>query len=330
MLTALGLCFALFCRTASAQNTSITDTIIIIPNENVKILLLGNSLVEIAEYTASDSVITLLINDIDAASSSPDFPKNSLVMHYFIHANGKRRLKAESEDFVEPEINISKEIESLDLNLPPYLYTIHDLSTGIEMKIYIKDPELLGTLKLVNMNEALAIVGNDKKLLRRHYRVDISKSNDVWSVVNRVRFNVDQLEIEPSIGLGLLGNKWSPAAAYSLYLMFTDKHGAPSVKVGFTGNSFSFIDKLDEKLSDYYIVSMYKIAFKFNYSDEREKPRWLGITGGIVDTDNNNPLNNKMVYSLTYDLVVPLSISLDFIPFSNKKSVAGVSLLFNL
>lgn len=329
MLTALGLCLAVICP-SSAQDVNINDTIIISPNEDAKILLLGNSLREIAEYSSVDTVIAFLIEDLQTAAANPDFPRNSLVTHYFIHESGKRRLKAQREDFAEPELNVEREVESLNLDLPPYLFHVHDLSKTIDIKIYIKDPEKLSLLKDAHIANAFIIVKEDKKTLRNHYRLGITRSGDSWIIKDKVRYTIDQLQIEPAFGVGAIGDKWSPCSQLGVYMMFTDKHGQPSVKAGASASAYAFHDDFFNDFDGAYVlVSIYKLEFKFNQFRTRKIPQWLGLGIGWSDSSKGYPLDKKTVVSITSEIISPLKVSFDMIRVNKHSSVNGFTLLFS-
>src|ERR1700722_16580318 len=139
----LGLFLAITCHYATAQTggeyLANHDTILINLSPDAKIVLMGNDMQGIAKYMRLDTLKTLLIEDIRKAKLSPNYPAESHNTHYFIARSGKRRLKAESDDY-QGEINVGKEKFEMRLNLPAYMYTIHDMTTGYETYIYVTAP----------------------------------------------------------------------------------------------------------------------------------------------------------------------------------------------
>ncbi len=141
---ALVLCFVFSTGSIYAQtNTPDNDTILMLIRDRVKVMFIGNDLSEMADFKKVDSLKVLFINDLEEARKQSSYPMDSRTTHYFVHPNGKRRLKAENEDYSESDIDLTAEKSSLGLDLPPYLYIIHDFSSNYELRIYLEHPEEL-------------------------------------------------------------------------------------------------------------------------------------------------------------------------------------------
>ncbi|MES2689478.1 MAG: hypothetical protein V4658_03695, partial [Bacteroidota bacterium] len=107
------------------KQVSFADTLVLKLNAGNKILFIGDNFKEMANYTQADSIKTLFMNDLDQALSKGQLSKETQKVYYFIHANGKRRLKAENPDYNENSVDVAYEIKRLDLELPKYEYHIY-------------------------------------------------------------------------------------------------------------------------------------------------------------------------------------------------------------
>ncbi|MGZ4118973.1 MAG: hypothetical protein ACXVPY_15900, partial [Bacteroidia bacterium] len=282
MFQALWACFALASATVSAQTSSksaFNDTIIFMPDTQSKVILIGDQLSEMSSYKKIDSIKTLFINDMEEARKQASFPVNSKTTHYFVSPSGKRRLKAESEDYPEQEIDVAKEKRSLDLDLPPYEYIIHDFSSNYECQIYLKDPEQLKGLKDVNFSESLITIANNKKLFRKNFRLDLEKDGSAWKIKNKFGPpSSETIEMTGTFGASLIGGKLSPLASAALWFAHTNKHNIPVFKAGLCFSSNIFTDLKDEKFSDLTALRTYEIKFLVDMSGAKKaKPQWFGL-----------------------------------------------------
>src|SRR4051812_18412054 len=161
MLFALWACLALsetvFCAEEESKK-DLRDTIVIIPDTNIKVVFIGHDMKAMSTFARIDTVKNMLINDIAKASLREGYPKAAKTTHYFVSSEGKRRLKAETEDYLEQGVDVEKEKRSLMLGLLPYAYYIHDLESGYELQLYIADPAQINSLGSYKLGDAIATI----------------------------------------------------------------------------------------------------------------------------------------------------------------------------
>ncbi|MEO8150251.1 MAG: hypothetical protein ABI723_21635 [Bacteroidia bacterium] len=336
MLFALGLCYALNINNSNAQALSMDmdesanvainyrDTILIRPDATTQVLFLGKNLDEMINYTGLDSLKNLLVADVDKARTQPGYPAQSKLTHYFVHPNGKRRLKAESEDYAEPQVNVADEERSLYLDLLPYQFIIYDFAKNYRIHIYLKNPDDLNKLASVNFKDALIAASLNKKTVKHSYRIDALKSNDNWKVENSYGNKLDQLESGFAIGVNLIGSRLSPLANFDLSLIFNNKYNHPFIKTGFSYSVSSFSNWDNSEITDLCILSSYDLKFLTNLS--QDKTHWFGVQFGIMDNyKSSSPFDNKFKFGFVSEGFGRLNYSLDVILFEKKQSIYGLT-----
>ena len=327
--------FALSISVAQAdddnENKTYRDTIVLAPDENTKVLFIGNNLKEMVKYTRLDSLKLLLIEDIKKAEKQANYPMAPKTTHYFVTATGKRRLKTEGEDFLEPEVNVEKERQSLELNLPPYTYIIHDLAANYECYIYVKDSGQIKALSNESFNDALSSIASDKKLLRHTFRVDLEKKNDLWKLQDHYRSTEDLIELTPSFGLGLIGNQWSPTLGGDVQLMLSNRYGKPAFKSAFGLSGYTFMQSNNNEISGLNFVTAYCFKFSGNLSSlspGSSKAKWAGLEGGWMKASRGGSLDGAYKIGFLSEGFSVFNFSFDIIRTKNKNSIYGVTLMF--
>ncbi len=323
-------CSAALTAQTEKENQQIKDTIIFTPDAQTKVILTGDELKQMVKYKKIDSLKLLFISDLEEARKQPAFPVNSKTTYYFVSANGKRRLKAESEDYTEQEINIATEKKSLDLNLPPYEYIIYDFSNNYECHIYLKDPEQISALKNINFGESFTAIEKNKKLMMRNYRVDLAKEDNRWKVKDSASLKSMSIYVGPAFGMSLIGSKASPMINVNAIFEKNYKNGIPFYKfgIGYTANVFT--EMTDKKLSDLTLLSSYEIKYMLNYNlrTSNSKPKWIGPEIGWLTEQHNGPLNNKFKAGIIMDGVGPVGFSFDVI-FLQPRVMTGITVRLN-
>ncbi|MEO6904382.1 MAG: hypothetical protein ABI315_14680 [Bacteroidia bacterium] len=353
MLKALGACFTLmtlvihaqldpstrrkFFNNGTDQTLILNDTIIFTPDAQTKIFFIGDNLKRMVAFGKIDSLKTLLINDLEEAKKNPSFPVDSKMTHYFVHPNGKRRLKTESADYIEQEVNVAKEKQSLNLDLSPYGYIIHDLSNDYEIQIFVKEPAQISALKDVNFNESIAVVAENRKLQKKNFRLDIEKTQQGWTVRNKFSVkNNSSIVLVPAIGVSLIGSRWSPIFGADVLYMYSNKHARPIFKTGFGWLPYTFTDLKDDKLSDLSLISCLELKFLWNASLKTSaKSKWAGFQVGWLQdktyawTGNTafqhpGPLNNAFKVGFLLEGIGPFNFSIDQV-YLNLTLIYGVT-----
>ncbi len=331
---ALWACFALLLNTnalckdnddAYISDNTDKDSIIINPMPGIKIILLGKNTSDLELYNNLDSMKTLFLADVDLAMKNGTFPNTSKVTHYFVHPNGKRRLKAENEDYIESAVNVQKELQSMSLELPAYEYIIYALGNDYEFHIYLKDPSDLSKVSSINLKDALAAALEDKKIIRQSTKIEIEKTNEHWTIKDHSRDKTDLLELTPAFGMSLIGSRWSPMAAFNLSIILDDKYGNAYIKTGLSYSVNSFADWSSEKFTNLNIVATYGLRYMMSVAGTKKV--WLGLQGGYMKSyEKEGPLHDKYKAGITSEGFGVLNFDFDVIFLGNKESIYGLTL----
>lgn len=341
MLLALGLCYALMVNNSNAQSAfanetfdaldkgiNYRDTIMIIPDSTCKVLLIGKELNEMINYSAIDSIKNLLIADVEKARKQAAYPAQAKLTYYFVHPNGKRRLKAESEDYMEPQVNVDDEERSLYLDLPPYEFIVYDFKAAYRCQIYLKNPNDLKKLASISFKDALVAASLKKKTVNKSYRIDLTKSDDNWKVENSYANKLDEIELGYSAGLSLIGSRWCPMIDLNLSLILNDKYRHPQFKIGLAYGIYSYADWNKTEITNLAYLSSYDLRMMFNLSLDKQK--WIGIQGGLITTgfESQSSLYNKFKMGIVSEGLGPLNLSLDVIFIKKKEALYSLTLKF--
>ena len=335
MLLASWIFFALTLKTAQASdedqstNESIRDTIILTLDESTKVLLIGDDIKSMVKYSRLDSLKTMLIEDVKKAQKQTGYPTTPKTTHYFVTADGKRRLKTESEDFLEPEVNVEKEKQALSLNLPPCVFIIHDLATNTDSYLYVKDPGQLARLQDENLSDGLNALAKDKELQRHYFRIDLEKESGQWKVKDKHNHRQDMLELSPTFGLGMIGSQWSPTIGANISLLFTNKYSHPTWKAQFGLSAFSFTPMNLTELSSVSLVQSYNFRIMGNmYMDEprSSKTKWFGLEAGWLKAPSGSILDKAYQFGIHTEGHGPFDFSIDVIKTKNKTTLYGATL----
>src|SRR4051812_31520388 len=113
VLLALWTCYILSSLTARSEETDsdkqFTDTIVMVADTNIKIVFIGSSMQDLSKYNRIDTITNMFIDDLKKAKMRADYPKSPKTTHYFINENNKRRIKTESEDYLEQAVDVERE-----------------------------------------------------------------------------------------------------------------------------------------------------------------------------------------------------------------------------
>ncbi len=333
MLNASWACFALILlnlNLATAEEVVKKDTIQFNSDQGCKILFIGDNVVQMTGFTGIDSLVSMLNDDLRKASAQSDFPSNPRIVHYFVTENGKRRLKAEDNESMEPPVDINAEKQSLLLDLPSNVYFIYDLKDNYEIRIYVNDKKQLESL-VTNFQVGLKVIKDDIKSIKSNYKVTLNRSATGWVVVDKQRKRNDMIEMSPNFGLGLIGNTWSPSVGADLSLIFSNKYGLASVKFGATFSGFTFAVNGGMDFSKINFVQSFGLKAMYNISDSYDhsyKSRWVGLSGGMLKADKNSILNKSYKFGFVAEGFGAFNFSFDAIIVGKKKSVYGLTMVF--
>jgi len=332
MLTAIWILFALTSLKMYAQEEGVhvsgltptekgfNDTLVITLKGSDKILFIGDELKQMTKYEKADSLKQLFITDYEKAVNDHSLSKDVQLVYYFVHPSGKRRLKAENPEFTDNRIDPAYEIKRLNLDLPKFQYCIHDLNTGYEFQIYISNPEdLKATLNSVNLNDAIRFTGNDKKVLRRTYKLELIGENNTFKISRQTHGRQDAIWLGPSLGVGVLGNTIAPIAGFDMMLSLSDKYSVGKFKTGLGFTVFPFVNSLNNETMGVSFVHSYDLKFLFNQNTgTKEKSNWIGLEGGIMKSYGMSSYNNAAKFGILYEGNSSFIYSFDMIMDKNK------------
>ncbi|MBK6447031.1 MAG: hypothetical protein IPO39_13175 [Bacteroidetes bacterium] len=331
LLIAIGLCFALIHSKLRADDpvsmTQCKDTLFFSPVPDCQVFLIGNDLSALSMYSKMDSIKSLFLDDLSKAREQHLYPEGSRLTHYFVHPNGKRRLKAENADYLEKEIDPEAEKRSLSLELLPFAYFIYDLEKDITCEIYLNDPTLLLQLEAVSFTDAIRSLNTDKKSMRKFYRIDLEKNGTEWQHKQEIGQHLDFLEMTPSFGFGIIGGAWSPVMGAHLSLTFNDKYGFPEYKTGASLSGHLFADYSNKRFSNFYSVMDFEINFMVNLSKSKSaKAKWFGLQGGLLKSKYGGSLEGAYKVGVISEGFSVLNYSFDLIRDKNKNYLYGITL----
>jgi len=342
MLLASGIFFALAPLKILAQEDGVNvvglapvaemfnDTLVIKLRGSDKILLIGKDLKQMVKYQKADSMKQLFISDFEKALNNHSINKEVQLVHYFIHGSGKRRIKAENPEYSDNRIDPAYEIKRLDLDLPKYQYIIHDLNSGYEIQIYMNDPdELKAELNSVNLYDAIHFAGNDKKILRRTYKLEMTGENNVYKITGKTHGRQDVLSLGPTLGVGVLGNVIAPVAGADLTLSLTDKYSVGKYKFGLGYEVFPFANNIvSGEVSSLSWVQTINLKFLTNINaGTKDKAYWMGLQGGSMKSSNMISYNNAFEFGILIEGNGAFNYSFDFIR-DKEKTLYGLTVKF--
>jgi hypothetical protein len=326
------LCFANYSGwKAQTTENKLQDSIILQPQPAVKIILTGAPLKELLNYKRIDTLLRLFKTDFAIAQESQLAP-GTKVVHYLVNTNGKRRMKAESEDFQEPAFNLHKEANAMLMELPAYGYYLYDLKYGIEVQIFCSSPEQLKGLDLEELKDVLQSQKLKKTEVRRTRSYVIRKNESAWNGAARIFAPKDVLEINATFGLGVIGSKLSPETGVKIAILQTNRYGQPKWTAGLSFNLNLLTDFSNGDFTGIHAIQSLNGFFMASGSGIGEGLwKWVGVQAGYVFNSpgilNKSPklgiLTTFKGYQLgfhTYFLPRPLQ--------GNQSVLYGLSFLF--
>lgn len=294
----LSLGLALLCFThLRAENPVFRDTILIQASNNLKVLLIGDELADLLKYQRGDSIKTLFLSDWKQAQEK-GMTGNARETHYLVHPSGKRRFKAESEDFQEPAFQLEKEKLRMSLNLPASVYYLYDVVANVDIQIFVAQPENLNALSDLRLSELLLLPVADRYSLKRSTGIAINKTEDKWEVLWRQWAPKDQIELNSLFGASLLGSKLSPEVGFRLALVRADKYGEPDWSVGLSYNLNLLTSYSNNDFSDIHVLRSINAHWMMNRGGSGAAMwKWIGLQAGYVHL-SPGVLNNSIKVGL--------------------------------
>lgn len=303
--------------TNNTSHPTFGDTLLIQLSSGGRVLITGLSLMELKELgTHAEKIKTLFVNDLMQAINNKQILPDAEDVHYFVLSEQKRRLKAEAAEYTQNRVDVAYETNRLLLDLPKYHYAIHDIPHEMTVDIFVGNPDsLLKQLGEVSFAEAIAKAVEKKKLLRRYSKVEIGTDSNYYRIINKPVNRLDMLEFSPIVGVGLIGNTWSPVMGGQLEIRFANKYHMPFLKAGVDLSGFAFTEFSKGELTDMKILTSYnaKLLFNLNPNLRSGKPYWLGIQGGYINMPGNKTFNGATKFGFVIDGIGAFSYSFEYI-----------------
>lgn len=303
-LLALGLCFALtFPLLAQEKEMKETDSVYITPFAGSKIILVGKNMEKLLKENNLEVLKNKFIQDYQESAKDKDFPATAKNIIYLAGQDGRRRLKAVPDETVP--VKVEDEIESFKSNLPAYHYTIYDLTKNYEYHIYVKDPDDLDSLKSIDLTALIAGSKYPNRFLAFRYAkaLEIVPTDTGFYFKNISSSHLDQLEIVPTVGLGLINSSLSPNIGGDAYIHHFNKYGKSSFKTGFSYSFNMLADYQNKKFSNFTPISSYSLFFIQDL-----KVIGFGVSlgkyssGKIFGSEQKNSLDKAWKFGIISDL----------------------------
>lgn len=301
------------------------DTIEIRLQGTDRVFFVGADMEKMAKYQKADSIKTLFLNDWQQAVEKGSVDSSASEVYYFVSEGGKRRLKAESPEFTETKVDPSEEMRKLSMDLPKYTYTVYDMSSGYRFIIYGSDPSrLMDELANTSFDRNIAEAGKVKKDVRKNYKLNMDGST--YAITGRQsKRHLASIEAVPLMGAAVLENRPVPGLGGDIYFRANDKYGSGLFKAGVGIRFYPLVEMSKGEVTDMKVVQFYDLQLKMNVNETHGKETWLGIHGGLIDSDAQR-FKNTWQFGFSYDGNGPFNYSIDFIGGGKKGSPISVSI----
>ncbi len=330
MLLALGLCFAFTFQTFAQENKQ-QDSIYITPFAGCKIVLVGKSIDKLLKENNLEVLKNKFIEDYRESAKDKDFPAGAKCMIYLASQDGRRRLKAAPDENMP--LNIEQEMTIFKSDLPPFHYTIYDLTKAFEYHIYVKDPEDLQKLATVNCTQLLAhATGADALKLKKYVSIEVGPTDTGFAIQQQRRNGMDAISLSGFVGAGLINSSFAPTIGLDVEFIKLNKYRKANFKVG---SSYSFnvmADYQNKSFYNFYKFHSQDLHFLKNLSHTKED-FFLGLSIGKYFTDKlfGSAMNGSLDKAWKFGVInqfKSFGIAYDFIYDKNKTRNAAITLRY--
>jgi hypothetical protein len=309
-------------QAANAQETSKEpgDTVIIYLEGRNQVHITGMRLERIHEYKRADSLMSLFMTDVAKAFEKGALTGENRNVHYLVAATGQRRLKISADPYTEEAFDIEREKKRMELDLPPYQYTIYDLPENVEITFYLEDTTKLALISNIEIDMALKKV-SEADDLKNITRMNVKRENGQLVATGKRPKPSDSIELAPWLGVMMIGNSPSPMWSADLALHLRNKYGVPYLRTGVSYSSFALVNYSDAKFTNLRVGDEISAFVLFNLGTGRRNVHWFGAEVGYVSIYNKStPFRNGVSFGIltTYDKVV-LSLGA-LVPMNDRKN----------
>lgn len=326
------LCLALLPRLSAQTKTAVLqDSILLMPQKDIKVIVIGKELKTLVNYKRTDSILQLFLSDFDKALQQ-GLSETTKVTHYLVHPSGKRRFKVENEDYQESLFSLEEERKKLNLELPAQAYYIYDLQAEVEIQVFAASTELLKTLKDYKLAEASSTKKIKKDVLRQNTSLTFQNTNASWQHVEKKKNPRDFIEFNPLFGISSIGSQLSPEVGLRVSFLKMSKYASPKWTFGISYN-LNLISEFNN--SDFTGItglrSINAFCMKHGQGEGNGLWKWLGFQVGYIHLSPGLLNNSTKIGIITQYRGVHLGFHSYFIqkPLTPAQSVLyGASVLF--
>lgn len=313
---------------SAMRSAAVNDTIVIPLGGNGKLLLLGARFEDYKAYAAkADRTKTYLINDLEKAYSQKQIPARAQEVHYFLYNEQKRRVKAETPEYSEYNVDVAYEVKRLELDLPKYHYVVHDLAAGMEWEVYVNNPDsVMLQLSELGMQAAIETALANRKQYRKYVKIELGNN---MRIANEPARSLDMIQVSPIIGVTLLGNVMTPALGGNLELGFSNKYGIQQHRVGLAVYGLTLLQTNNNEVTGIQLINAYDLRWLYNaYGHSQAEPFWVGLQVGILKSKDLKSYDNAFKMGFAYERR-NIGWSFDFIKtkdsWDTKKAIYSVT-----
>lgn len=290
MLLACGLLIAFTQSKIAAQtpceeteSTTYSDTLYIKMKDGNKILITGAPFNKLIHFTQADSLKMLFLSDYEKAIQEQTIPANATSIYYFVHPTGKRRMKAETAEYSDNQVDVNYEIRRLDLDLPRYQYYIYDLARKYIIQVYITNPDQLKeVLSSVSINDAVTEIAKNKNQYSNNFKLETTSETGSVKITNKTRRGTDVFGLTTSFGIGLFGSTPVPAVNIGLTLLLTNKYDVGVSRYGLSFSGFPLVEMTSGEIQRINGVQIFAGSYLWNFNGAHKKESWWGLEAGLV------------------------------------------------
>lgn len=305
-----------------------SDTLVVKLQGNGQLWIVGKQFEDVRVYAEKvDEVKTTFLADLTKAYQGGLIRNTSTEVYYFYNGQTSRRVKAEAPDYVDARINVTYEQLRITQSLPKFHYTIFDLANGQEWHLFINNSDsVMPLLSDISLKMAIQKIADDKKLVKKYTRFDVSTNVMPYTIEGKTKFHADFLEITPFFGVTLLGNQVSPVLGGTFSLRHNNKYDNPTYKTGLSLTGATLMSMNGTDISMVSVVNFYDAFFALNLnSRSKGKTQWIGLQGGLVKATDSPALKGAYKVGLTVDGLGGLGWSIDVIKTKHTGSIYGLT-----
>lgn len=282
---------------AQTNFAGFSDTLIVkLSNEHV-IYFTGLRLKEIENRKPEiQDVLFNLRNDLQSAIQNNQIPEHTTEILYLYKAKGQRRIKAESPEYSERNIDVQYEIFRLNNNLPKIRIRVYDLTHNIPIYIYSKSIEsLIAELNQIQFDDIFNAAFVNKKLVKNSTEITVEKKDSTIKLSNTA-YKKYIVDAQPIAGPVLVGGHLGAGFGINLMYRKINKYGFASKKFGLGFNTTSLYRSGEGGLS---FIQSYEFVYMKLISQPKTNEAWSGFQIGLAHAN----------YSWQSEIMPKLSLS---------------------